>query len=138
MEAADFHITRNTELLTQIIFMLSRTGLFSNTALNNMRALILILLVCCVLFEHVSGLKSPTKTVGTGLPKFQESEGFGSVDSKREMLEIRGGKDVSDTEKLLTCTYVHLERVSASHAPHRSQDLTQKTILQTHSHKSSV
>lgn len=94
MEATDFHIPRYTELPITVIFMLSRTGLLSNTALNNMRALILILLVCCVLFEHVSGLKSPTKTLGTGLPKFQESEGLGAVDSRREMLEIRGGMNV--------------------------------------------
>ena len=138
MEAADFHIRRNTELPTIVIFMLSCTGLFSNTALNNMRALILILLVCCVLFEHVSGLKSPTKTVGSGLPKFQESEGLGAFDSRKEMLEIRGGKDVSKMEKLVTCSYLHLERVSVRHAPHPSKDLTNQTILQTHSHKSPV
>jgi hypothetical protein len=90
-----------------------------------MRALILTLLVCCVLFEHVSGLKSPTKTVGAGLPKFQESEGLGAVDNRRDMLDIRGGKDASEKKGLVKS---HFERLSARHASHFSKDSTHRTI----------
>lgn len=72
--------------------MQSRFGSFSISALNKMRALMLIFLTCCVYLEIVSGLKSSTKGATQGLTKFQPSDinrDGGSV------LDIRGGVNMS-------------------------------------------
>ena len=73
--------------------MQPRLGLFLIVALNNMRALLLLLLTCCIYFAYVDGLKSSSKVMGPGLSKYQTSDILAVTDGSNSasILDIRGG-----------------------------------------------
>jgi hypothetical protein len=58
-----------------------------------MRALLLLLLTCCIYFAYVDGLKSSSKIVGPGLSKYQPSDIRSANDGSNSAsnLDIRGG-----------------------------------------------
>ena len=73
--------------------MQPRLGHFLIVALHNMRALLLLLLTCCIYFAYVDGLKSSSKVMGPGLSKYQTSDILNVNDgsSSASILDIRGG-----------------------------------------------
>ena len=79
--------------------MQSRLSFFSIAALNNMRALMLIFLTCCVYFELVNGIKAGTKVAGNSFSKFAEADVLGKVMDRntQAMLDLKGGKELVTT-----------------------------------------
>ena len=76
-----------------IFYMQPRLGFFTTAALNNMRALILIFLTCCIYFDLVNGVKASVKSPGPVFSKLAESDVFSGVkDTKTAMLDLKGGK----------------------------------------------
>lgn len=88
-----FYFLSKTIVSIAITYMQQRFGLFLITALYNMRALLLLLLTCCIYFAYVDGLKSSSKIVGPGLSKYQPSDIRSANDGSNSAsnLDIRGG-----------------------------------------------
>ena len=81
-----------------VSYMQPRLGYFSIAVLNNMRALILILLSCCICFEFINGANAPfaptnAKCTLSTSSKSAKSDLFTQVkDTKSTMLDLKGGK----------------------------------------------
>ena len=88
-----FCFLSKTRISIAVTYMQPRLGHFLIVALHNMRALLLLLLTCCIYFAYVDGLKSSSKVMGPGLSKYQTSDILSSNDgsSSASILDIRGG-----------------------------------------------